>query len=109
MRISDWSSDVCSSDLALARRRRVEKHDFKTLGSGLHQPLERRAQQQFLRIGRNAAHRNDGERIEAADGVGSLFNPPVEIARKAEAVIEAEQAVLARRTDRKSTRLNSSH
>src|SRR3546814_8054625 len=34
MRISDWSSDVCSSDLGLARMLDVDEHRFAVGGEG---------------------------------------------------------------------------
>src|SRR3546814_4813707 len=108
MRISDWSSDVCSSDLG-----RTE--DRPEAGE-----LDARAQAQFLpvlqilqiavgvaveaeiadrRIGLAAADR----RVDfvAADGQLVLVH--------AEAVGDADEIPVADGGDRKSTRLNSSH
>src|SRR3546814_20213277 len=38
MRISDWSSDVCSSDLANARRQRLQEPDMRDRGRKLDMP-----------------------------------------------------------------------
>src|SRR3546814_14735209 len=42
MRISDWSSDVCSSDLQLRRHRGIGCEEFRTGGGGLVDPAEER-------------------------------------------------------------------
>src|SRR3546814_1123728 len=43
MRISDWSSDVCSSDLGLAHGGSVmgndDRQEYRTCGSGFSEPL----------------------------------------------------------------------
>src|SRR3546814_10690839 len=88
MRISDWSSDVCSSDLARmsARARRHE-----------HQPVdaERRRLAGML-------DRDDVGKDEAAIAVHRLDH----FARPAERGDDQRRLVAQ---DRKSTRLNSSH
>src|SRR3546814_5624549 len=101
MRISDWSSDVCSSDLGLDDARRV---DVEILGEGAQpdakvrvwRPEQRSAAAVIFEIvdvaadvRTGGAHRID---IAALPAVG---------ARGAEGERVAE--------DRKSTRLNSSH
>src|SRR3546814_10516418 len=50
MRISDWSSDVCSSDLGLAAIDRVEQQAFE-LRRALHGVLHRRRRQAIGRAG----------------------------------------------------------
>src|SRR3546814_5594255 len=102
MRISDWSSDVCSSDLPRPRRRalgrggqaRIEKGDVE----GQHRRI----------VG---GQRTGGaERDVAPDR--HLPPQPLEPARRSEAE-PVEEAPVAKRDigdhqDRKSTRLNSS-
>src|SRR3546814_5970148 len=52
MRISDWSSDVCSSDLRPAHRRgRVRRHDL-----ACHQPVEQVAHGRELLLDGGRAH-----------------------------------------------------
>src|SRR3546814_6385483 len=104
MRISDWSSDVCSSDLL--RR------------GGAHLDQAPRAEDEFLDRGADPPHRIGGE-AEAAFGVEllhALHQPDIAFAdqladRQTIAAIThrdlRDEAKV--RGDRKSTRLNSSH
>src|SRR3546814_3651093 len=91
MRISDWSSDVCSSDLhrppTLGHSPVDAAHESDIRGS--HQPL---LPKQLESPGSLAGH----DRAP----VGPLPSPPLP---------DADRRVPPRRPDRKSTRLNSSH
>src|SRR3546814_9783276 len=101
MRISDWSSDVCSSDLA-------EQRDA---GRGLR-PLvhaDRVTAHDMPKLVREYA-------LHLVGAVGRLDQPAVDIDVLAAshegvdaAVAEQMDAHLPRTQDRKSTRLNSSH
>src|SRR3546814_8494268 len=102
MRISDWSSDVCSSDLALAepaeiaavmaafgaethqeaRQRAVAHGDAEILG-GVEEPAQPR--------GIEGQDGGDGGVVQGKDGIQLVL------------------AQVADDKDRKSTRLNSSH
>src|SRR3546814_3772502 len=100
MRISDWSSDVCSSDLAVGRLlqglvRAVDAfvqagHRLDELGAALADGFRRGGNRRGIGIdllhgGADGFHRR-------ADGGGTVLD-----------------AFRALRADRKSTRLNSSH
>src|SRR3546814_4507312 len=63
VRISDWSSDVCSSDLQFLRRIAVEAHH----PVGLVEPMF--AHQRRTLQGQHAAGRGDG-------GEGAVIDPP---------------------------------
>src|SRR3546814_8197517 len=81
MRISDWSSDVCSSDLRLAEHRAIAS-------------LARRKRDRLFGIIDGIVGMALGERaIGFVDQLGGLARAGIGIAR----------------ADRKSTRLNSSH
>src|SRR3546814_7357257 len=87
MRISDWSSDVCSSDLA--RRARHERpHQLQpALGRGaVEQVVEAMAHQ----------HAADARRTQRA-------------LHRAAPSMRTTRAARRSKSDRKSTRLNSSH
>src|SRR3546814_2795436 len=101
MRISDWSSDVCSSDLAATRV--VDAFSKETLNGGAK-----------------------GAAISIFESTKQRFFGQILIAMKLPSLIPAIEADLARgecvvvqlvstaeamldRADRKSTRLNSSH
>src|SRR3546814_7544298 len=62
MRISDWSSDVCSSDLRSSHRRRI-RHDPESRNTGpLLAPLQSRRRRTLPRVPRMV--RSDGRRSE---------------------------------------------
>src|SRR3546814_4470688 len=102
MRISDWSSDVCSSDLierivgtifdeiatALSRGDRVELRGFGAFS------VKRRPS----RTGRNP---RTGAAVEVQEKFVPFFKTGKELRQKLN--------LSAKQTDRKSTRLNSSH
>src|SRR3546814_4634979 len=118
MRISDWSSDVCSSDLVVGRARgpgdaqpagiafdRVEEGRRRLReaeGMVARRPAE--GVEQRCRITHAARHRMEGG--EAGPGLAGEIAPA--------ARLQAEDAAAGRRdadraADRKSTRLNSSN
>src|SRR3546814_6808623 len=98
MRISDWSSDVCSSDLLVRDRDlAVEGADVR-IGAG--------------RFGRDG----DAGQVECRlhrIGVGAArADRAFDAAEQVDLIADVEPDVIAfalDRTDRKSTRLNSSH
>src|SRR3546814_9828135 len=109
MRISDWSSDVCSSDLGLAVE--IGGFDFRTGEAGLDQIV----------LGQKVRVLKPQALLQPA-AVGIGLDPDrgdadvAEHVPQRQAVAEREvelPALLAdvgdAKTDRKSTRLNSSH
>src|SRR3546814_4489066 len=115
MRISDWSSDVCSSDLSgrvlltdgpdAGTTIRVAYADhngqpYASIGRWLIAQGELRADQASMQNIRAWAQRNPGRVPEMLNA-----NPAVVFFRE-EAVVDPE---LGPKGDRKSTRLNSSH
>src|SRR3546814_3549817 len=136
MRISDWSSDVCSSDLRPRRRiegaarpaRRCKRHGRAVQGDGLHgtglaraRRIYRRRRMTLIQLAKPA----DAEAIAAfANGsfthtFGHIYdpadlsafladwNPPDRV--RAQIASDDYDIALVRDADRKSTRLNSSH
>src|SRR3546814_3243023 len=117
MRISDWSSDVCSSDLDL--RRRLQRPLLMTMPaqqSGLQDVEAAKAQlrQRLLHLALYrevevaarplCTDRRHHDHVFDTGGKGRFGAKPHEI------VIDgAERLLAAGRPDRKSTRLNSSH
>src|SRR3546814_10600173 len=97
MRISDWSSDVCSSDLAVggARRRRREGDDRRDIDERPDAGLAKAGQ----RRDREAGERDDVEPNKAFLGIGPLDRRGAERARPR--IVNEEE--------RKSTSLNTSH
>src|SRR3546814_7957219 len=123
MRISDWSSDVCSSDLAVgaaehgAERlpdrgkrepRRERDHAERRIAFAQPIPLARhrrpRAFEQFLGMGKRHAGEQHGEFLTAVSGDEVIDADVVE--RGAD---RAQHAIADGLADRKTTRLNSSH
>src|SRR3546814_5960747 len=111
MRISDWSSDVCSSDLQVARRfeqavglRDLRLRRFDIRLPARHARLRRADRQDAARgdgIVRHALHAKPGRNLNlrALERVGEPGLAP-DLAR---------HAIAYGVKDRKSTRLNSSH
>src|SRR3546814_4558603 len=104
MRISDWSSDVCSSDLLLA----VAIFEFESNGEGVAR----------LWIGIRRRDRDpDHQYFASAETIGALQRRRGDRnarigAAEADDIGRAARsgaAALSRGEDRKSTRLNSSH
>src|SRR3546814_8436937 len=124
MRISDWSSDVCSSDLpggAVRQPQRARRRRCPTAGRRprMAQPGAARdrhgpAGLEQIKVGWNRRRRSTDPvdllyppaSVQAAD----LAGQPAELLRIAHDVDVAEAAVaFVTEGDRKSTRLNSSH
>src|SRR3546814_9816537 len=103
MRISDWSSDVCSSDL---RQQSGQQHAGAAIG-GVAARVHQLAQEGDEHIvGQTLAVDFDGG--EMADQVGSRILTLLD-EQSAEEGAELGARLGALRRDRKSTRLNSSH
>src|SRR3546814_8097789 len=86
MRISDWSSDVCSSDLTAPRRQDIFKR------------------QRAIAYG----HHGVGLIRERGMITGSKISTPIHL----DMILRSQRAIFGHRSyeqDRKSTRLNSSH
>src|SRR3546814_9036891 len=118
MRISDWSSDVCSSDLDAYSERRIARADALI---ALPDGIDDKAAAAVLLKGmtaeyllRRAYRVRKGDTIvvhAAAGGVGTIMCQWANAlgATVIGLVSTKEKAAYARRQDRKSTRLNSSH
>src|SRR3546814_10116231 len=108
MRISDWSSDVCSSDL-LAAIAEIVAHDHLHIGAARRHPdvVERK------RAGLQLAPRNQGAVGIHLDGTRRFQHAGNERLWKGDqerVLVECTRnADTAEQGDRKSTRLNSSH
>src|SRR3546814_9699567 len=108
MRISDWSSDVCSSDLAVGVVKAVERHRAGDVDAG------REAEAQPLLVEQAA---NDVQPFGVGDAELRIDRRALQIGRDAvlpDALGDARSfgfqfAALIIVIDRKSTRLNSSH
>src|SRR3546814_6026506 len=93
MRISDWSSDVCSSDLAV-----VDIRPFQPAQSaGLDEAL-------IVILVRIVTHH-----VEGATEFGALFDGPALVRLLQTVDAQFHRASVPLHIDRKSTRLNSSH
>src|SRR3546814_1221702 len=98
MRISDWSSDVCSSDLALIKIAAAAGEECKLL-LAFH-ALGNDIQSQRFRHVDNAAH-DDAVPFRTCNVLGKAA---VDLE-----IIERQGFQIGETGDRKSTRLNSSH
>src|SRR3546814_6756598 len=115
MRISDWSSDVCSSDLAdLHQDLQVV---LKAIGEGIgdhrqrRRPTRRRRDLPAHLLASLLDHHHDLANLRAHLRPSSPFmscarNPPMRSWMRPPVVIVR---MITRSSDRKSTRLNSSH
>src|SRR3546814_9771077 len=112
MRISDWSSDVCSSDLTARALTLFAAHGANTAAidtvfpaikdeAGLGAYAARARRDGFT--GMMAIHPSQVGPINAA------FTPSTEEVARAQAIVDAFAANPGVGVDRKSTRLNSSH
>src|SRR3546814_1428339 len=99
MRISDWSSDVCSSDLFEMRSAPVVGGVNVQKGNG-----------EIIRMRRGASISDFADKIESLTGYtvqpGTLVTILFNLGEMATATESLDEATFE---DRKSTRLNSSH
>src|SRR3546814_3233010 len=102
MRISDWSSDVCSSDLGAAR---YVQHGEELLAKFLQNSL-RLTMARMRVLYRSRAQHSEGPRPGSLQ-TACLPRDTIEESRGPVAMLRS--AGIAGREDRKSTRLNSSH
>src|SRR3546814_5318206 len=73
MRISDWSSDVCSSDLLAARHRPAPTHPGRTQqGRGPQRTRPRALLQPARRAARPAVRKSDLSRIRSEEHTSEL-------------------------------------
>src|SRR3546814_4024251 len=99
MRISDWSSDVCSSDLELQEDRFVEPElEAADIERTLVEECAGAGELQLADVARNHAHQEEDENGRSEQGRNHHEQPLDQI--------RVHQAMPR---DRKSTRLNSSH
>src|SRR3546814_7431353 len=119
MRISDWSADVCSSDLVLAERAGlppgvlniVTGHDAAAIGGEMtaNPKVRKLSFTGSTAVGKRlmAQCADDMKRVSMELG----GNAPFIVFEDADldAAVEGAMASKYRNTDRKSTRLNSSH
>src|SRR3546814_8696700 len=98
MRISDWSSDVCSSDLAIAA----------VIGDRLVSPLMPSVPKYFLAIVRASGWLCENARHDSGTNHEGrvCLKPPASCSRSR---LDWQSESRSPRLDRKSTRLNSSH
>src|SRR3546814_3097164 len=121
MRISDWSSDVCSSDLAISSRLFFSRPYFQPalFPTGAVHQLQRRLvvaaehagiQRELLETLPVGDHRIPGDPGNDREFVIAISEEPLRF-RRGEVFEEADRIGLVRRMagDRTSTRLNSSH
>src|SRR3546814_7710022 len=115
MRISDWSSDVCSSDLAEAA---IAPHVDHDIALELLAEVDRELAREGHRLGIVAVDVQD-RRLNALGDVGRIGRRARELraGRETDLVVDDEVDAAAgivaadarEAEDRKSTRLNSSH
>src|SRR3546814_1050125 len=97
MRISDWSSDVCSSDLADRRRAHIAELNKRSTESEL------RLKRLYDAIEAGVADLDDPALKDRIDGLKAIRDQAKADADRAQAMLQNSGQ------DRKSTRLNSSH
>src|SRR3546814_8493897 len=113
MRISDWSSDVCSSDLRLIVQHGLEcgvvAADLHLLDIVPGEVAEAQMREGVVVERRRALHIGDALALQP----GQCFHPDIAGDEDAQAVVaegaEKDPDFLRPPVDRKSTRLNSSH
>src|SRR3546814_5495985 len=117
MRISDWSSDVCSSDLSRPHRRRRRLRDpmsevaaLPVVSASLIDQLRAIVGEAGLVTGSDVAARYPGYFMDRI-GADAIVRPRTteEVAAILRLCNEVGQPVVVQGGDRKSTRLNSSH
>src|SRR3546814_6470252 len=105
MRISDWSSDVCSSDLAsslLSRAACLARTCHKNHFGGVFYPYPSSSKDEIMKQRINT-YQNDGDAIAKLVGLNEALTEP--FALKLRHIIDIRVSVI----ERKSKRLNSSH
>src|SRR3546814_6341008 len=100
MRISDWSSDVCSSDLPHQRAAAVTQDVAGQAAGALDVEQDHRARVAFEHVGGEQHQQAVGEDVLAVAG---------DHAEAVAIAVEGDAQVGLEARDRKSTRLNSSH
>src|SRR3546814_10192628 len=100
MRISDWSSDVCSSDLS---RIGAGADAIYQVGGAVGEILGLR----IVHAAGNAALEHMVQKIGLGRAVGAAVDDAIHLSLLKEP--PHRLTIVARRGDRKSTRLNSSH
>src|SRR3546814_6897616 len=110
MRISDWSSCVCSSDLRIKELRESGRRDIQTLF------LDCAGAELERRFSETRRRHPMAEDRPAEDGIAREREMMEPLRRWAEHVVDTTnyssndlQQEIRQRLDRKSTRLNSSH
>src|SRR3546814_4493710 len=103
MRISDWSSDVCSSDLLPRHKHLGPAEIFILKGAGVHPQTGAYAQGDYVSERDQAVHdelmfQEDTELLMISSGPSAFLTPNDDVMFMMDIPI-----------DRKSTRLNSSH
>src|SRR3546814_1388325 len=107
MRISDWSSDVCSSDLS---RQELQAKLLREAEEARMTALEdARRREEAERQKANEEERRRAEEKRLAEEEAARKESGVEPAPVPEPTAPAEPEAVAAPADRKSTRLNSSH
>src|SRR3546814_6820566 len=105
MRISDWSSDVCSSDLGIERGGLAVQRDDAAKLCRRHPALQRRQILHQL-VGRLLGRYRQRLRLDRRLGTAQLVGQAAQQRTELVAFQEGAQVI---GQDRKSTRLNSSH
>src|SRR3546814_10072858 len=98
MRISDWSSDVCSSDLGLYHRQRREEREAEAEGHD-----------QLAGLGGGAMEIGEGEPEERVSRTWEPGGDPADQPAERRQQEQEPKRGGDEAGDRKSTRLNSSH
>src|SRR3546814_1841759 len=111
MRISDWSSDVCSSDLTPARpksRATRQNRDQARTGTGFTRPTAPVMREVAIGEAITVADLAQKLAMKGGDVVKALFKMGV-MATITQSIDHDTAVLVTEELDRKSTRLNSSH
>src|SRR3546814_5706035 len=110
MRISDWSSDVCSSDLLGANVRAVHDGVAAIEAERVLKLIQPFARHFVTAVGQPAIGLQQDRRAEEAVGVPPIAGAGCGTTGAQDALVKSVQlGAILRRLDRQSTRLNSSH
>src|SRR3546814_1010017 len=112
MRISDWSSDVCSSDLVALRPAALRDAVAGLVGGiiAVVDDGDRLAIAGAIGLGPGLRHRGQPGRMADDPGLGPMLEPPAPPGWRIVGVVGPAVAKFDDQgKDRKSTRLNSSH